>query len=146
MINVKNLKKFYPNERQFNLLRRKGDYPCGWVDSIDKLAETLLPSKDAFYSRLKGEWITDEDYKHAKEVWDEFEMKIFLKYHKLYNKTDVLLLVDVFENFRDVCLENYGLDATWYYTSPGLSWDAMLKMTKIELEGPRGDSGGRSVP
>jgi len=61
-------------------------------------------------------------------------MKIFLKYHKLYNKTDVLLLVDVFENFRDVCLENYGLDATWYYTSPGLSWDAMLKMTKIELE------------
>jgi len=52
----------------------------------------------------------------------------------LYNKTDVLLLADVFENFRDVCLENYGLDPTWYYTSPGLSWDAMLKCTKIKLQ------------
>jgi len=61
-------------------------------------------------------------------------MKTFREYHELYNKTDVLLLADVFENFRDVCLENYGLDPTWYYTSSGLSWDAMLKCTKIELE------------
>ena len=80
---------------------------------------------------LFQEGITDEDYKHAKEVWDEFEMKIFLKYHKLYNKTDVLQLADVFENFRDVCLENYGLDRTCYYTSTGFSWDVMLKCIKI---------------
>jgi len=53
---------------------------------------------------------------------------------QLYNKTDVLQLADVFENFRDVCLENYGLDPTWYYTSPGLSWDAMFNCTKIKLE------------
>ena len=79
----KNLKKFYPNERKFNLLRRKGNYPYDWVDSIDKIAETSLPSKDAFYSRLKGEKITDEDYKHAREVWDEFEMKTFREYHEL---------------------------------------------------------------
>jgi len=130
----KNLKKFYPNERQFNLLRRKGNYPYDWVDSIDKIAQTSLPSKDAFYSRLKGEGITDEDCKHARDVWDEFEMKTFREYHELYNKTDVLLLADVFQNFRHVCLENYGLDPTWYYTSPGLSWDAMLKCTKIKLE------------
>jgi len=128
----KNLKKFYPNEKQFNLLRRKRRYPYDWVDSIDKLAETSLPSKDAFYSRLKGEGITDEDYKHAREVWDEFETKTFREYHELYNKTDVLQLAD--ENFRDVCLENYGLDPTWYYTSPGLSWDAMLKCIQIKLE------------
>ena len=61
-------------------------------------------------------------------------MSTFREYHELYNKTDVLLLADVFENFRHVCLENYGLDPTWYYTSPGLSWDAMLKCTKIKLE------------
>jgi len=73
-----------------------------------------LPSEDAFYSTLKGKGITDEDYKHAKEVWDKFEMKTFLENHELYNKTDVLLLAGVFENFRDVCLENYGLDPTWY--------------------------------
>jgi len=80
------------------------------------------------------EGITDEDYKHAKEGWDEFEMKTFRECHELYNKIDVLMLADVLENFRDVCLENYGLDPTWYYTSPGLSWDAMLKCTKIKLQ------------
>ena len=106
----KNLKKFYPNERQFNLLRRKGNYPYDWVDTINKLGETSLPPKDAFYSRLKDEKIKDEDYKHAKEVWDEFGMSTFREYHELYNKTDVLLLADVFEIFRDICLENYGLD------------------------------------
>ena len=62
----KNLKKFYPDERQFSLLKIKGVYPYDWVDSIDTLAESSLPSKDALYSRLKGEGITDEDYKHRK--------------------------------------------------------------------------------
>ena len=85
----KNLKKFYPDERQFNLLKRKGVYPYDWVDSIDTLAESSLPSKDVFYSRLKGEGITDEDYKHEKEVWDEFEMKTFREYNELYNKIGV---------------------------------------------------------
>ena len=61
-------------------------------------------------------------------------MKTFREYHELYNKTDVLHLADVFENFRSVCLENYKLDPAWYYTAPGLSWDALLKTTKIELE------------
>jgi len=58
-------------------------------------------------------------------------MKTLRDYLKLYNITDVLLLADVFENFRDVCLEHYKLDPTWYYTAPGLSWDAMMKTTKI---------------
>jgi len=99
-------------EYKYYLLRRKGDYPYEWVDSIDKLAGTSLPSKDAFYSRLKGEGITDEDYKHTREVWDAFETKTFQECHEFYNKTNVLLLVDVFENFRDVCLKNYCLDPT----------------------------------
>ena len=61
-------------------------------------------------------------------------METLQDYHNLYLKTDVLLLADVFENFRDVCQENYGLDPAWYYTAPGLAWDAALKVTKVELE------------
>ena len=61
-------------------------------------------------------------------------MKSMRDYHNLYNKTDVLLLADVFENFRKVCKENYKLDPCWYYTAPGLAWDACLKLTKIKLE------------
>ena len=55
-------------------------------------------------------------------------------YHDLYLKTDLLLLADVFEKFIDTCLDYYGLDSCHYFSSLGLSWDAMLKMTRIELD------------
>ena len=71
---------------------------------------------------------------HAQKVWEHFGMKTFQEYHHLYLKTDVLLLADVFENFRNICLNNYDLDPVWYYTSPGLAWDACLKKTAVELE------------
>ena len=61
-------------------------------------------------------------------------METLQDYHDLYLKTDVLSLADVFENFRDVCQESYGLDPAWYYTAPGLAWDAALKVTKVELD------------
>ena len=61
-------------------------------------------------------------------------MKYFKDYHELYNKADVLLLADVFENFRNICLANYGLDPVHYYTAPGLAWDAALKVTDVSLE------------
>ena len=99
----KNLKKFYRG-KHFDLLKRKGVYPYDYVDSVDKLSETSLPPKDAFYSRLNDEAITDEDYEHVKNVWKEFNIKSLRKYHNLYNISDVLLLADVFENFRDVLL------------------------------------------
>ena len=78
--------------------------------------------------------ISDEDYEHAWKVWKEFRIKNLGEYHDLYLKSVVLLLADVFEEFRNVCLENYSLDPAWYYTSPGLSWDALLKHSKIKLE------------
>ena len=128
-----NTSKFYSKE-QMKLLKRKGVYPYEWLDSIDKLNETQLPSKEAFYSKMSGKGISDADYEHAKLVWKTFDMKTMRDYHNLYNQSDVLLLADVFENFRKVCKENYNLDPCWYYTAPGLAWDACLKLTKIRLE------------
>lgn len=120
--------------KQLDLLLRKGVYPYDWVDSLAKLDELQLPPKEAFYSRLNDVGISDDDYEHAQTVWKEFGCKTFRDYHNLYNVSDVLLLADVFENFRDVCMKNYRLDPAWYFTSPGLAWDAALKLTKVKLE------------
>ena len=73
-----------------------------------------------------------EEYQRAVNVWKVFKIKNLGEYHDLYLKTDVLLLCDIFEKFIDVCLKDYGLDPGDYYSSPGLSWDAMLKMTGIK--------------
>ena len=97
------------------------------MDSLERLKETQLPPREAFHSRLNDEGISDEDYLHAQKVWETFEMKTLKKYHNLYNQVDVLLLADVFENFRDICIKNYKLDPAHYYTAPGLARDAALK-------------------
>ena len=130
----KNLAMKGYDAKRFTLLRRKGVFPYDWFDSFENFKETKLPPKDDFYSRLSGSHITDEDYQHAQDVWKEFEILNMREYHDLYLETDILLLADVFENFRDVAMEHYGLDPAWYYSTPGLSWDAMLKKTKIKLE------------
>ena len=127
-----NTRFFFPN--QFELMLRKGVYPYEYMDSLDRLNEIQLPPKDKFFSKLSGAGISDEDYEHAKRVWSTFEMKTLRDYHKLYNKLDVFLLCDVFENFRDICITNYNLDPAYYYTAPGLSWDALLEKTKVNLE------------
>ena len=128
-----NLEGCYKGEK-LSLVKRKGVYPYEYMDSLERLDETQLPPKEAFYSKLMGEGISNEDYEHAKKVWEVFDMKTLQDYHDLYNKTDVLLLADVFENFRKICLNNYKLDPAHYFTAPGLAWDACLKMTNVELE------------
>ena len=117
-----------------SLLTRKGVYPYDYVSSLDKLSETCLPPKEEFYSKLNDEDISDEDYQHAINVWNTFGCKTLRDYHNLYLKSDVLLLADVFENFRATCLKHYKLDPAHYYTSPGLAWDACLKTTGKHLE------------
>ena len=117
-----------------DLLYKKGIYPYEYVDSFEKFTETSLPSKEEFYSSLNDQHISEEEYTHAKEVWKTFDCKTLGDYHDLYVKTDVALLADVFENFRKLCLKQYGLDPAHYFTSPGLSWDALLKMTGVNLE------------
>jgi len=117
-----------------DLLYKKGIYPYEYMDSWGRFGETRLPDKEKFYSKLNDEHITDEEYAHAQAVWEAFECKTLGDYHDLYVKTDVALLADVFENFRNLCQEQYGLDPAHYFTSPGLSWDALLKRTGVELE------------
>ena len=136
---VDNLDEFpilskYFEGRQLELLRRKGVYPYEYLDRFSKLEEKQLPHINRFYSHLSEEGISEDDYEHAKTVWEEFKIKSMRGYHDLYLESDVLLLADVFENFRNVCLKNYKLDPAWYYTSPGIAWDAALKMTGVELE------------
>ena len=119
---------------QIKLLKRKGVFPYDYVTSLEKLKETVLPSKDDFYSHLYGSHISDEDYDHAKNVWEIFNIKTLGEYSDRYLKTDVIILVNIFEDFRNLDLSIYKLDPAHYYTLPGLSWDAMLRYTKIELE------------
>ena len=129
----KNIEKYFIPE-QVKLLKQKGFFPYDYMDDIEKLKVKKPPTQEAFYSKLTGHGINDKNYQHVLNVWKTFKMKTFKNYLELYNISDVLLLADVFENFRDVCLKNYGLDPVYYYTAPGLAWDAMLKMTKINLE------------
>ena len=129
----KNISKYYTPE-EVELIKQKGFYPYEYMDVIEKFNDTKLPPREVFYSKLSGKRISEKDYKHACNVWNTFKMKTFKDYHKLYNETDVLLLADVFENFRNLCLKIYRLDPVYYYTAPGLAWDACLKMTNINLE------------
>ena len=120
--------------KRLNLMSQKGAYPYDFMDSFEKFNQTELPNKDQFYSILNDQHITDDEYDHANKVWNTFMIKTMGEYHDLYLVSDVLLLTDVFENFRKTCMQYYKLDPCHYFTSPGLSWDAMLKMTNIKLE------------
>jgi len=122
------------HSKNFELCLRKGVFPYDWFDSLENLSERNLSSKEAFFSKLIDSEISDEDYEHAQKVWKQFEMKNFREYHGLYLKTDVLLLADIFADLRDICMNNYDLDPAWYYTTPGLAWDACLKKTGVQLE------------
>ena len=116
------------------MLLRKGVYPYEYMDSWEKFDENTLSPKEAFYSNLNLEDISDEDYAHAQKVWDVFEINNLGEYHDLYVQSDTLLLADVFENFRNMCLEIYELDPVYFVSAPGLAWQACLKKTGVKLE------------
>ena len=120
-------------EDEISLLKKKGVYPYDYMDSFSRFNETELPKRKDFYSILNDTNISEDEYQYAQEAWDSFQIKNLGEYHDLYLKTDVLLLADVFENFRETCLNYYKLDPCHYMSSPGLSWDSMLKMTKNKI-------------
>ena len=132
--NFPNLSYHCDTQAQINMLMRKGIYPYDYIDSAERFKETCLPPIASFDNRLNGESISAEDYHFAQEVWRLFDLKNLGDYHDLYMTCDVLLLADVFEDFRNRCMRFYGLDPAHYYTSAGYSWDSMLKKTQVELE------------
>ncbi len=129
----KTLTSQMPKE-SLDLLKRKGVFPYEYMTDFSKLGVKSLPPKEAFCSQLNDNHISDKDYDHVKKVWKAFNCKTMKDYHDLYLKTDVLLLADVMTEFRKTCKETYGLEALHYYTSPGLAWDAMLKITEVEID------------
>ena len=106
------------------------------MDDWNRFKETALPPKEAFYSKLNMSGVSNQDYEHARRVWRESGINNLGEYHDLYLRTDVILLANVFEAFRKVCLDNYGLDPAHFYMVPGLVWKACLKKTKIRSEIP----------
>ena len=127
--------QFY-NGDPYNLFLsiRKGFYPYEYMDSWENFDETTIPLKEAFYSELNEQGITDKDYALIQTVWEVFEIKNLGEYHDLYAQCDTLLLADVFENFRDKCIEIYELDPVYFVSAPGLAWQACLKKTGVKLE------------
>ena len=112
---------------------RKGVYPYKYMDDWEKIIGTLLPEKEDFHSHLNMEDITHADYSHAKRVCKEFNIRNSEDYHGLYVQRNTLLLADVFESFRNMCLEIYELDPARFLSTPRLSWQIALKKTKLHL-------------
>ena len=121
-------------DKQRELLIRKGIYPYDYMNNWDRFNDNRLPKKEQFYSNLNMNGVSDIEHEHACKVWKEFGIKNMGEYHDLYLRTDVILSANVFESFRDVCMNNYGLDPAHFYMAPGLAWKACLKKTGIKLE------------
>ena len=128
-----NTYNFYDNDlNKFILLLRKGVYPCEYMDNWERFDETSLPDKESFYSSLNMENIDDIDYRHGNNVFKKFKLKNLGQYHDLYLHSDTLLLADVFENFRNMCIKVYELDPAHFLSLPGLAWQACLKKTNVK--------------
>ena len=106
---------------KFISLLRKGVYPYEDMDEWNKYDENELPVKKYFYSNLTMEDISDTDYKHANNVFKKFNLNNLGDYHDLYVRSDTLLLADIFENFRNACLNDYELDPAHFISLPGLA-------------------------
>ena len=119
---------------KLKLIKKKSIYPYEYFNSFGKFKESELRDIDKFFSSLKDCGISREEYQRACDVWKVFKIKNLGEYHDLYLKTDVLLSCDMFEKFINLCFSYYSLGPCHYFSSPGLSWDAMLKMTGSQLE------------
>ena len=100
------------------------------MDGLEKFNETSLPQKEDFYSHLNMEDITNADCTHTKKICKDFEIKSLDEYYDLYVQSDKSLLAYVFSNFRNKCLEIYGIEPAHLLSAPGLAWQAVLKVQK----------------
>jgi hypothetical protein len=130
----KNLNGEYPNPMHQELLRKKQVFPYDHLDSLDRMDERSLPTREQFYSKLYGEEVDDDKYERAQQIWRVFDCQTLYDYALIYLKTDVLLLADIFEQFRSMGQKYYGLDPAHYLSLPAYSWDAALKLTSVNIE------------
>lgn len=128
------LSQEFKEKEQFELVREKGVYPYDYIDSWSKYNVKNLPEKKDFFNILTNEHISNKDYCRALRIWNIFNIHSLGEYTELYLKSDVLILCDIFENFRNTCLQYYKLDPAYYMSSAALSWDAMLLCTKVQLD------------
>ena len=131
----KNTFKFSDNDiKKFILLLWKDVYPYEYMNDREKFNETTSPEKEEFYSNLNMEDVTDAGYMHAKRVCKDFDIKNLGEYHDFYLKSNTLLLADIFEIFRKMCLKIYHLDSLKFLSAPWLAWQEALKKTEVKLE------------
>src|SRR5690606_13083739 len=125
--------KDYTND-EIKLILQKGIYMYDYMDNVSRFYETKFPSKKAFYSKLDNCNISDEEYNHAKSVYEVFKCKNLKDYTHLYLKCDTLLLADIISQFRNLAIKDYGLDPSHYYTLSGYTWDCAFKYSKVRLQ------------
>jgi hypothetical protein len=131
-INFKITKQVFDNE--YKMFLRKGIFCYEHVDSLCKLNETNLPPKECFFSKLNNLEVSDDDYAFAKTVWDKFNVANLGGYLDIYLKSDICLLADVFQKFRNALYTNFRLEALHYVSLPSFAWSAMLKMSGVNIE------------
>ena len=127
------LAKHVPNEH-LNLFLRKQTFCYDYLDGPERLMETALPPKSAFYDRLSEQEISDTDYEHAQEVWNAMGMRTLQDFLETYVLSDVLLLADVLSVFRKTMLESFRLDPLQYFSLSGYSFDCALRHSEAKIE------------
>ena len=128
------LKENFTDKIKLWLLAKKGVFPYDYMESMDCFQETSLPPQAEFYNKLNDTSLSDAEYSHAQEVWDAFNCETMKDYHDAYLKSDVLLLADIFREFRDECISVYKLDPAHYVSLAGYSWDCALKYSDVKLQ------------
>lgn len=128
------LQTYVPDNSLRNMLYSKGFFPYSYVKGLATLEETKVPPPSAFYNDLSDTPIKDKDYEFVHKVWKSFHCKNLKDYLEVYLLTDVLLLTDVFENFRTNCLRDYKLDPVHYLSGAHFTFNAFLLFSDVSLE------------
>ena len=131
---LKYTKQEFPNSEEFDLIKEKGIFPYDFLDSMNCFNAKELPPRRDFFNKLLNRKCSPLSYFRARMIWSTFNCQTFADYHNIYLKSDVTLLADVFEKFRLSSMNTYNLDPAHYMSLPGLSFDAALRYTGIELE------------
>ena len=125
--------KEFPKREHFEAMTIKGFFPYDVVKNMQSLDMQKLPEYNELKKPTLGS-ISEEEYQRGLNVWKLFDCKTLKDYLQVYLRTDVLLLTDVFEEFRSLCLQDYKLDPVHYVSLPAMSWDALLSKTKVRLD------------